>query len=67
MRNVVAFLRAGGPASVAPTGHIALLALLPRRITDTEIALVADEFKETRRRPATATDVGTASPLDLHT
>ncbi|WP_167857960.1 DUF3349 domain-containing protein [Mycobacterium sp. DL99] len=49
MRNVVAFLRAGYPAGVAPTGHIALLALCPRRITDAEIAFMADEFKLQRR------------------
>lgn len=37
MRNIIAFLRAGYPAAAAPTGHIALLALCPRRITDAEI------------------------------
>jgi hypothetical protein len=37
MRNVIAFLRAGYPADFAPAGHIALLALCPRRITDAEI------------------------------
>lgn len=37
MRNVIAFLRAGYPADAAPAGHIALLALCPRRITDAEI------------------------------
>jgi hypothetical protein len=49
MRNVLAFLRAGYPAECAPAGHIALLALAPRRITGAEIALMAEEFKETQR------------------
>ncbi|WP_454791671.1 DUF3349 domain-containing protein [Mycolicibacterium lutetiense] len=49
MRNVVAFLRAGYPAGMAPTGHIALLALCPRRFTDAEIVLMtADQRSGTR-------------------
>jgi Protein of unknown function (DUF3349) len=41
VRAVVRFVRAGYPDGMPPTGHVPLLALLPRRLSDDEVATVA--------------------------
>jgi Protein of unknown function (DUF3349) len=57
--NVVEFLRAGVPSGVPSTGYVSLLALLPRRVSDEEIATLAEHFAGTPSA-VTATDIGVA-------
>ena len=54
---VVAFLRAGYPKGAPPFGYVPLLALLPRRVTDDEITIIARKLLP-KRRPADSVDVG---------
>jgi Protein of unknown function (DUF3349) len=56
--SIVAFLRAGYPAGLPGTGHVPLLALLPRRVTDDEITAIISKLAIHRRRPIDDADVG---------
>ncbi len=56
--SVVAFLRAGYPAGMPETGHVPLLALLRRRLTDDEITAIMGKLDAYRRRPLDQADVG---------
>lgn len=58
LSSIVAFLRAGYPRGVPATGYVALLALLPRRISDDEVAVVTSKFIRRGRRPIDNADVG---------
>jgi hypothetical protein len=58
LSRVVAFLRAGYPTGMHATGYVALLALLPRRVTDDEIVTLASELIARRRGPISNADVG---------
>ncbi|HEX4394680.1 MAG TPA: DUF3349 domain-containing protein [Mycobacterium sp.] len=55
--SVVAFLRAGYPIGVCAVGYVPLLALLPRRASDDEIAVVARSLMS-GRRPVGTVDIG---------
>jgi Protein of unknown function (DUF3349) len=57
--NIVEFLRAGVPLGVPSTGFVPLLALLPRRVSDDEIATLTEHFGDTPST-VTATDIGVA-------
>jgi hypothetical protein len=56
--SVVAFLRGGYPAGLPVTGHVPLLALLRRRVTDDEITAIIRRLVVHRRRPIDDADVG---------
>ncbi|HEY0225355.1 MAG TPA: DUF3349 domain-containing protein, partial [Mycobacterium sp.] len=56
--RVVAFFRAGYPDWAPKTGYIPLLALLPRRVSDDEIASIAAKLLLRERRPIDNTDIG---------
>ncbi len=56
--SIVAFLRAGYPSHAPAVGYAPLLALLPRRICDDEVAMIASTLVGHRRRPIENADVG---------
>ena len=56
--RIVAFFRAGYPDWAPKTGYIPLLALLPRRVSDDEIASIAAKLLLRERRPIDDTDIG---------
>ena len=58
--RAVAFLRAGYPAEMPPTGYLPLAALLPRRVTDDEIVTITREFTARRAARISSVDVGVA-------
>ncbi|OBA64035.1 hypothetical protein A5647_02905 [Mycobacterium sp. 1100029.7] len=58
--KAVAFLRAGYPAEMPPTGYLPLAALLPRRITHDEIVDITGEFIARDPSPISTIDVGVA-------
>ena len=58
--KAVAFLRAGYPTGMPKTGYLPLAALLPRRITDDEIATITSEFMVRRAAPIGTVDIGVA-------
>ncbi|GLE54312.1 DUF3349 domain-containing protein [Mycobacterium montefiorense] len=58
--RAVAFLRAGYPAEMPLSGYLPMAALLPRRVTDDEIVIIAGEFIARGTSPITAVDVGVA-------
>lgn len=65
LRRIVDWLRAGYPQGVPQSDYVALLAVLHRDLTDTEIALVADELLRSRgRTDITAGDIA-ATIADL--
>jgi hypothetical protein len=53
--SIVAFLRAGYPTGAPATGYVPLLALLRRRVSDSEISAITRELV---RRPVGTADVG---------
>jgi Protein of unknown function (DUF3349) len=55
---VVTFLRAGHPSGTPVLGHIPLLALLPRRVSDDEITTIATKLIAPKRRSIDNIDVG---------
>ena len=55
--RLLAFVRAGYPTGWPIFGHAPLAALLPRRVSDGEIATIASELV-TRRGPIGTADVG---------
>jgi Protein of unknown function (DUF3349) len=50
MSSVIAFLRAGYPGGGPPFGYAPVLALLPRRICDDEVATIASALTGRGRR-----------------
>ncbi len=58
--SVVAFLRAGYPATVSPLGHAPLLALLPRRVSDAEVVSIATELLAAQRPTDARADIDRA-------
>jgi Protein of unknown function (DUF3349) len=56
--SIVAFLRAGYPGHAPAVGYAPLLALLPRRVRDDEIAMIAYTLIGRGRRPIDDADVG---------
>jgi hypothetical protein len=56
--SVVAFFRAGYPDAAPRFGYVPLLALLPRRVSEDEIALLARKLAGSNRRRMDTTDVG---------
>lgn len=58
--SVVAFLRAGYPATVSPLGHAPLLALLPRRVSDAELVSIATELLAAQRPTGARADTARA-------
>lgn len=58
--RAVAFLRAGYPTEMPKTGYLPLAALLPRRVTDDEVASITSEFIAPRTAPVSAVDIGVA-------
>lgn len=58
--KVVTYFRAGYAAGAPRRGYISLLALLPRRLTDDEVATVAAHCLGRAATPAARVDVGVA-------
>ena len=58
LSNVVAFMRAGYPSGTPAVGYAPLLALLPRRASEDEIAAVAGKLFAPRRCSVDSADVG---------
>lgn len=58
--SVLAFLRGGYPTGAPALGYAPLLALLPRRVSDDEVATIATELAALKRRSITNVDVGVA-------
>lgn len=58
--RVVRWLRAGYPAGLPEQDYVPLIALLRRRLTDAEVAEVAQRLAEEGGLPASRVDVGTA-------
>ena len=56
--KVVTYFRAGYAAGAPRTGYISLLALLPRRLTDDEVAEVATRFLGRAATPFDGVDIG---------
>lgn len=55
---VVDWLRAGYPEGVPERDYVPLLALLARRLTAEEVAVVAAQLRDEGRLPITNTDIG---------
>jgi Protein of unknown function (DUF3349) len=58
LSTIIAFLRAGHPAGAPATGHVALLALLRRRVTDNEVIAISRKLLGQRRQPVDTADIG---------
>ena len=56
--RIVAFLRAGYPNAAPATGYVPLLALLPRRVSDDEAAMLTSKLVGRKRRSIDRADVG---------
>jgi len=56
--RAVAFLRAGYPAGAPARGYVPLLALLPRRVSEDEIAAITAELATRKGRPIGLADMG---------
>ena len=52
--RLIAFLRAGYPSGMPPTGYVPLAALLHRRLSDDEITAITSELT----MPISSADVG---------
>ncbi len=57
LARIVAFMRAGYPTGWSVTGYVPLAALLPRRVSDDEIATISSQLV-TRPGPISNADVG---------
>lgn len=57
LSTIISFLRAGYPAGTPATGYAPLLALLRRRVTDSEGIAITRKLVARRREPDTA-DIG---------
>lgn len=60
LQRLVGFLRAGQPRGAPATGYYPVLALMPRRITDDEIATLTADLLKTGAAAVTAIDIGVA-------
>jgi Protein of unknown function (DUF3349) len=58
LSSIIAFLRAGYPGGAPPAGYAPLLALLPRRISEDEVAAIARTLIVHKRGPIENVDVG---------
>ncbi|BBZ37985.1 DUF3349 domain-containing protein [Mycobacterium conspicuum] len=58
LSRFIAFLRAGYAAGAPTTGHVALLALLRRRVTDSEVVAISRKLVGQRRWPVDTADIG---------
>jgi len=56
--TIIAFLRAGYPAGAPATGHVPLLALLRRRVTDSEVIAISRKLVGQGREPVEVADIG---------
>jgi hypothetical protein len=56
--TIIAFLRTGYPAGAPTTGHVPLLALLRRRVTDNEVITISRKLVGQRSQPVDTTDIG---------
>lgn len=56
--SLVAFLRFRYPAIAPPVGYAPVLALLPRRMSDEEISVIATRLRMVGRRAMGRVDVG---------
>ena len=56
----VGFVRAGYPREAPPTGHVPVLALLPRRLSDEEVCAVAAELGASGGALIDGVDIGAA-------
>jgi Protein of unknown function (DUF3349) len=56
--RLVAFLRAGYPTGMPPTGYVPLAALSRRRLCDDEITAITSELMMRGRWPVSTADVG---------
>jgi hypothetical protein len=56
--SVVALFRAGYPAGAPRLGYVPMLALLPRRVSEDEIALLARKLAGSDRRRMDTADFG---------
>ena len=56
--SIVAFLRAGYPSGAPRFGYVPLLALLPRRLSDDELAAITTRLIGRKRRSIDSADVG---------
>lgn len=56
--SLVAFLRFRYPAVAPPVGYAPVLALLPRRMSDEEISVIATQLRMVGRRATGRVDVG---------
>lgn len=56
--RVVAFLRAGYPKRAPALGYVPLLALLPRRVAEDEIVIIAKRLLMSKRLRVDDADVG---------
>lgn len=57
---LAAYLRLGQPPAAPSTGYSALLALMPQRLTDADIDILAGQFAEQREAPVSDIDIGVA-------
>ena len=56
--RIRAFFRAGYPTGMPPFGYVPLVALLPRRLTNDEIATITDELIARPYWPVSTADIG---------
>ncbi len=56
--SIIAFLRAGYPGAAPRFGYAPVLALLPRRVCDDEVATIATTLAGRERRSIDDADVG---------
>lgn len=56
--SITAFLRAGYPSGAPAVGYVPLLALLPRRVSDDEVAAITGKLLAPNRRRVDSVDVG---------
>jgi len=56
--SIVAFVRAGYPAGMPTTGHVALVALSRRRLCNDEITAIATKLMKRRLWPISSVDIG---------
>ena len=56
--SIVAFLRAGYPSGAPAAGYAPLLALLPRKVSDDEAAMITSKLIGRRRESIDGADVG---------
>ncbi|OBA62457.1 hypothetical protein A5647_07740 [Mycobacterium sp. 1100029.7] len=56
--SLVAFMRARYPSGAPAVGYAPLLALLPRRVSEEEIAVIVHKLRALKRKTIDRTDVG---------